>query len=255
VALVHALLEKDPTKRPATARAVESALGDIALGLGLDEGLMRHAARLARTAPRREASAREIDGRRRTQRVLAADAGAVAVASTNRLRRPLFVGGVAAVVALGAGAMGLFSPPPVASPVVVTPLPDTPAPAPAPPTTAVGPVLAVVDTPAPAPAPPPKKSEAKSERPKKSEPKADAPPPTSDKAAKGFGYLSLQCEPWASVTIDGQLVKAETPLVRSMLPAGRHTVVLHNPKVGLTKTVVIDITPDVEVKKSYDLYQ
>ena len=86
VELVDALLKKDPAARPASARAVVGALQALAVDRGLDEGLARHAARLARTAPRREATPRELDARRRTHRVLGPDAGAVTVRPTSRGR-------------------------------------------------------------------------------------------------------------------------------------------------------------------------
>jgi hypothetical protein len=75
-------------------------LQDIAIELGFDEGLMRHAARLARSAPEREIN---VDERRRTQRVLGAEPLA-------RRRRPPLAAvfaGTALVVVVAAGAYAL----------------------------------------------------------------------------------------------------------------------------------------------------
>lgn len=55
------------------------------------------------------------------------------------------------------------------------------------------------------------------------------------------GYLTLTSDLWAQVTIDG-VTQVTTPLRRTKLRAGHHTIVLHNPDNELTKTIELEIT-------------
>ena len=59
----------------------------------------------------------------------------------------------------------------------------------------------------------------------------------------GTGTLAVNARPWCNIRIDGKLV-GQTPLVGYALPAGRHMLVCHNPKFGVSKTRHIDIRPD-----------
>ncbi len=68
--LVAELLEKNPARRPASARKVKERLDEILLQRGLDDGLARIVARAVRLAPRRTPSPNAVELRRRTQRVL-----------------------------------------------------------------------------------------------------------------------------------------------------------------------------------------
>jgi hypothetical protein len=263
VALVAQLLEKAPEARPPHARDVVKRLDAIALSLGLDEGLARHAARLARRAPRRALQVRDVDARRRTQRVMGADApgtGAVVVRRSSRsmLGPAAAAAAVVVVVAAIAVAQGRDD---------VTPLPDTPGPvamtkpvdAPAvidKPVVVDKPVVidqpavpAVIDKPVVA------------DKPVVDKPvRVGALVKPRDKGGAiagerpaGFGKLWISTEPWASVTVDGALVDKETPLLGFTLPAGPHVVVLENPVYGLKRTLRLDIPADGEVKKFVDL--
>lgn len=272
-ALVASLLEKDPEQRPASAAAVGERLQTIALELGLDESLRRHAARLARQAPRRELRVREVDARRRTQRVLGDTAATGAVVVRARSAPPILPFAVAGVVVVLTAALVLFvaSRSPAIGPVVV-PLPPTlappPGPAPAPPP---GPAPAPATTPARAPAPAPTPAlasaaapvepkptvaKARSGEPTPQQPETHAtpkkPPVVVDKPTAAFGSLSITSDPWASVTVDGTLVARETPLRSLSLPAGRHVVVLENPVYG-TRSLELEVPAGGEVKRFVDL--
>jgi eukaryotic-like serine/threonine-protein kinase len=276
VTLVASLLEKDPDERPASARAVVRSLEEIAVGLGLEEGLKRHAARLARTAPRRELKAGGVDSRRRTQRVLGPEvAGAVVVRPRQASRWPL--AGAAALVAIAAVGAGLAA---ARDPTITTALPDE-----APATAAMVTVPEPPTPEPPTPEPPPGRV-----APPAPLPASDAPldPPTAETTATaptappsgrpapgpvdkgvprpakaaaaaperpavtGFGQLSITAEPWASVTIDGTLVARETPLRALSLPAGRHVIVLENPVYGL-RTLELDVPAGGEIRRFVDL--
>jgi tRNA A-37 threonylcarbamoyl transferase component Bud32 len=56
------------------------------------------------------------------------------------------------------------------------------------------------------------------------------------------GTLDLNCVPWCEATIDGRPV-GQTPLAGLVLPAGRHTLRVHNAQLGVTRTRAIDIRP------------
>jgi serine/threonine-protein kinase len=242
--LVAALLEKDPELRPRSARDVKSALQDVALELGLEEGLSRHAARLAREAPRRALTSPPVVERRRTQRVLAP-----ATERPARRRTSLWL--AAGAVAVVAVVMLVWTRAPWAIPasdVVDAAVVDSVIDAGAPPDTAM--TLGPPDT-----TPPPL-----------ARPKAPARPPPVVRPLRAiervepprtpatrFGKLSLSSEPWASVTIDGAPVGQETPLVGLTLPAGHHVVVLRNPVYKLEQTVELDVPADGHLHRFVDL--
>lgn len=270
VDLVDELLRKDPAARPPSALAVVERLRAIALERGLDEGLARHAARLARTAPRRQATPRELDARRRTHRVLGPEAGALTVRPTARPRWPLAVG-AAVLLAAATAIAGLAW---RDRGITAEPLPDAPvtlapAPAPAPIAEPAAPVPPPVAEPAALapptvaePAAPPKKRAAigaadAAARPPPRPPLAAAVTAAAaaapDQDAVGFGRLSLAAEPWASVTIDGVLVAKETPLRNFLIRAGKHVVVLRNPVIGASETLELEVAPGADVRRSVKL--
>ena len=289
VELVDALLKKDPAARPASARAVVGALQALAVDRGLDEGLARHAARLARTAPRREATPRELDARRRTHRVLGPDAGAVTVRPTSRGRvrwlaaAGLLLAALTAVGVLAARDRGGISaeslpdsvPRPsaglVGSPAAAprsTPTPDRSAappapaasaaetaPAVAPPAPVAQPVAAgAAASPSGGPAPaaiagaPGERRKPERARPALAE-AVSAVAAAAPTEAVGFGRFSVMSEPWASVSIDGILVAKETPLRNFLLRAGKHSVVLTNPVLGVSQTLEVDVEPGADLRR------
>jgi serine/threonine protein kinase len=67
-------------------------------------------------------------------------------------------------------------------------------------------------------------------------PAAAAETPTSGEP----GYLSLDSAPWANVTLGGRHL-GSTPLIRTPLPPGRHTLTLSNPELGASTTYVVEI--------------
>jgi serine/threonine protein kinase len=54
------------------------------------------------------------------------------------------------------------------------------------------------------------------------------------------GYLNLNSIPWSNVSIDGQTPRP-TPILKLQLPAGRHTIVLHNREHNVRKTITVHI--------------
>lgn len=72
-------------------------------------------------------------------------------------------------------------------------------------------------------------------------------------AAKGFGTLVLESEPWANVSVDGEPLGQHTPLIGLRLPAGRHQVSLENPVYGISRTIAVDIRPQAETRRFVDL--
>ncbi|MCP3138306.1 protein kinase domain-containing protein [Pyxidicoccus xibeiensis] len=67
--------------------------------------------------------------------------------------------------------------------------------------------------------------------------RAEAPQPLS-----GTGFLTVDARPWAVISVDGREVD-RTPLARYPLPAGRHSVVFHNPVLGRTEQRTVHIEP------------
>jgi len=85
------------------------------------------------------------------------------------------------------------------------------------------------------------------------EPKPRDPAPVSAPApVAGDGLLTLQSNPWADVSVDGQMV-GTTPLFKLKLSAGKHTLVLKNSAQNLEKTVSITIAPGVELRTKVEL--
>ena len=62
------------------------------------------------------------------------------------------------------------------------------------------------------------------------------------RAKKGVtGFLNVGARPWAEITIDGKRWPHQTPQAGIELPVGKHVVVLHNPKTGVTKRTAVYI--------------
>ncbi|MEM7675720.1 MAG: hypothetical protein AAF449_06915, partial [Myxococcota bacterium] len=55
------------------------------------------------------------------------------------------------------------------------------------------------------------------------------------------GFLNVGARPWAEITIDGKRWPYQTPQAGIELPVGKHVVVLHNPKTGVTKRTAVYI--------------
>ena len=269
LALVAALLEKDPASRPHSARDVARQLTDTALELGFDEGLSRHAARLARLAPRRELQVRDVDARRRTQRVLGdtATTGIVVRDSRPRSILPALLAASAVVLiavaafalrpapndvtqlppsprALVAGAMSPVTLSSRATPATPATTATIPAAATATPTTATTATTAAL-APLIAHGLVRPKASASAALVKA----ADVP------RVDGFGKLTITTEPWASVSVDGKLLVKESPLRGHTLAAGKHTVVVDNPVLHLSRTLEVEVPADAEVKRFVDLNQ
>jgi len=56
------------------------------------------------------------------------------------------------------------------------------------------------------------------------------------------GYLTLQAEPWAVVSVDGKPL-GSTPIFKQRLAAGKHNIVLTNEAQALSKTMSVTIEP------------
>ena len=95
---------------------------------------------------------------------------------------------------------------------------------------------------------------------KPAEPKPEKPPVRRPKKphkkkvvpAAGKGTLTINTQPWSEVWVDGKKLGL-TPLAYKELPAGRHKLVLKNPRLQLKKTVWIRIQPDKTTELEVDL--
>lgn len=58
---------------------------------------------------------------------------------------------------------------------------------------------------------------------------------------KQTGFLNVGARPWAEITINGKKWPYHTPQAGIELPVGKHVVVLHNPKTGVTKRTAVYI--------------
>jgi serine/threonine-protein kinase len=76
---------------------------------------------------------------------------------------------------------------------------------------------------------------------------------TATTTGKGFGRLSLSSEPWSDVSIDGNPLGQQTPVLGVRLPAGRHVVRLSNPHYKIERTIVVEITASEETRRFVDL--
>lgn len=72
-------------------------------------------------------------------------------------------------------------------------------------------------------------------------------------AGDGTGYLSVKCEPWCDIRIDGHFSGRRSPASRIPLPAGRHTLQLVNPTVNLSRRAVVEIRAGEELSRYFNL--
>jgi serine/threonine-protein kinase len=69
---------------------------------------------------------------------------------------------------------------------------------------------------------------------------SEAAPAPPGAATLAPGYLSLDSEPWANVSLNGKQL-GSTPLVRIPLPPGKHVLTLTNPELGISTSYAVDI--------------
>ena len=62
-----------------------------------------------------------------------------------------------------------------------------------------------------------------------------------ERQRRGYGSLDVSTTPWARVEVRGRVLAESTPAVGLRLPAGRHTITLVNPRLGLRVRRVVRI--------------
>ncbi len=67
-----------------------------------------------------------------------------------------------------------------------------------------------------------------------------------------YGYLDLNCIPWAQVYLKGRLL-GETPLEKHRLPTGTHRLLLKNASMKRRRTVKVQIRPGKRTRRTIDL--
>jgi serine/threonine-protein kinase len=77
---------------------------------------------------------------------------------------------------------------------------------------------------------------------------------TAPRAVARAGHLSVRVNPWANVSLNGKPLGV-SPVGPISVPAGRATVVLRNPELGLERRLVVRISPNQEVLLKEDLYE
>jgi len=82
----------------------------------------------------------------------------------------------------------------------------------------------------------------------------DPPPPAPAPAVKREppGSLVVNAKPWAEVFVDGKSA-GSTPIARKGLAAGKHTVRIVNPSLGIDRTIPVIVKPGRTTKISLDL--
>ncbi|MBS2029018.1 MAG: protein kinase [Deltaproteobacteria bacterium] len=70
---------------------------------------------------------------------------------------------------------------------------------------------------------------------------------------KGTGYLTVKCQPWCEISIDGKPSEHRSPADHIPLPAGTHTLRLFNPMVHLEKHSTVVIRADENLSRAYNL--
>jgi len=70
---------------------------------------------------------------------------------------------------------------------------------------------------------------------------------------KGIGYLSVKCQPWCQISIDGKPTEHRSPADHIPLSAGTHTLKLFNPMVNLEKHSTVVIRADENLSRAYNL--
>ncbi len=67
-----------------------------------------------------------------------------------------------------------------------------------------------------------------------------------------YGYLDLNCIPWAQVYLKGRLL-GETPLEKHRLPTGTHRLLLKNASMKRRRMVKVQIRPGKRTRRTIDL--
>ncbi len=75
---------------------------------------------------------------------------------------------------------------------------------------------------------------------------------TTAMVEKKPGYLTIVTIPWANIYIDGKDA-GTTPIFRKKLKAGKHTITLFSPQLGVEKKLELEIQPGKELKKRIKL--
>jgi serine/threonine-protein kinase len=94
----------------------------------------------------------------------------------------------------------------------------------------------------------------KARRTAKRQPTTAPPPPVVKEktVVVGLGYLTLNTKPWAKVSIDGQPY-GSTPLFKTKLEPGRHTIHLVNEQAGINLKRTVNIKPGQTLKQNWKL--
>lgn len=71
-------------------------------------------------------------------------------------------------------------------------------------------------------------------------------------AATGTGRLRVNSRPWSNVTLNGRRI-GSTPILNHEVPAGRHTLKLHNPDLDLSQTIQVNVGSGKTVTKRVTL--
>ncbi|MBL90903.1 MAG: hypothetical protein CMH56_03715 [Myxococcales bacterium] len=74
------------------------------------------------------------------------------------------------------------------------------------------------------------------------------PAATSATPASGFGFLTLNTQPWTTVRL-GNRILGDTPVIKKKLKVGQHTLKLSNPEMGIVMDLVVQIEADQVFKK------
>jgi hypothetical protein len=76
---------------------------------------------------------------------------------------------------------------------------------------------------------------------------AELDQPDEDRPAghrpRAIGWLTVNAQPWAYVTIDGKRLASPTPVLRHPLKSGRHQVHLSSPSLGADEVRIIEVHP------------
>ena len=59
-------------------------------------------------------------------------------------------------------------------------------------------------------------------------------------SSQGAGTLRINSRPWSEVYLDGRLI-GNTPQMSVRVPAGRYTLRLSNPELGMSKTMIVQV--------------
>ncbi len=240
--LVRKMLEKEPTRRPASARQVADALRRLSSG-GDSESERVSAGDTVRI---REVGRGAARSRAPSWQIPAAIGGVVAAAAiglfaTQRLAAPrrAMPPRAAAVRPVDTAPTVAATPRPVdaGSKVALAARPVPMAAAPEAPKAVAGPVGAA---PAPTRAPAPKVVAPPARTP--------SPPPAPTPAPAQVKLTVLGVNNWVQVWIDGTQVAEQTPLRGHSVTAGRHQVRFVNPVTKFDKVTTIDVDRDLVLK-------